>query len=305
MAKLSDVQQSQNGDAALTNSSLHDGRVITSNEVVVPKSDFIVLKLANRRGKGKIHIDGIDDVINPKTITKENPMGKTERIYLMNGVTSIWQSDLIDILTDKEFVSQNKRSLTFAAGICRIPSWDTNAVEWVKVCRHNIHNKNRKSGSKFEFYIYDPAAEQKDALKREMLELEMAIKAKELEIDELKKVASYLNIGFLDDLAQPKTDDGIRMEVMMRAKNYPEDFQSILSNMHEVEVQFLVKSAIISNKIDLGRGTNAAHWASTGAKICNIPPTESPVNYLTAFAMNNSSEEGKNFMTQLEIVSKN
>src|SRR5574343_342790 len=131
---------------------------IVAADIVTPEPDFVVYKLHKKNGRGKVHIDGRDDVINPATITKERPNGVTERIWLLNGVTSIWDSELTEKLKDKEFVMHNIRSLTFDShGFCRIPKWDTNAIEFAKHCRHNIENKNRRGGSKMEFFLYDPS----------------------------------------------------------------------------------------------------------------------------------------------------
>jgi hypothetical protein len=256
-----------------------------------PQHEFIIYKLVNTKKKGRVHIDGIDDVINPAT-------GKLERIILLAGAPSIWAKDLVETLKDKDYVRQNRRSLTFENGVLRVPSWDTQALEWIKCCRHCIDNPSRRSGSKFEFFEYNPRKQEEAAMKREMLSLDMAIAAKEMESEKMTKLASFLGIQFIDELGRQKTEDGIRRELMLRAKNDPERFQKLIGSK-EVEVAYLVTRAIIDAKIDLGGTAGNVVWADGGGFIAKIPLSRKPKEYLIELALSHS-EEGRKFLDGLQ-----
>jgi hypothetical protein len=258
-------------------------------------TEYIIYKLVDSKKKGRVYIDGIDDVINPGT-------KKLERIYLITGAHSIWSSDLVELLKDKDYMRRNRRSLMFEGCICRIPSWDERAIEYAKVTRHNIGSPNRKSGSKYEFFEYNPAKQQEEALKKEMFELDMAIKAKEMPVDKMKKLATYLGIIFYDELGQPKSEDGIRRELMLKAKKDPITFEKYLESK-EVEIAYMVKKAILDNLIDLGSQNGNAIWGKGQGFIAKIPQARKPQEYLTELAMTNS-DDGKRFLEQLQTMVK-
>lgn len=292
MASLRDVQLSMNGEPKQQNSSL-DIPAIPENTGII-KQEFVIFKLANSSRRGRVYVDGIDDaVMNPKT-------KKRERIWLLNSVDSIWQSDLLEILKDKDFLRRNRRSLQFERGICRIPTWDERALEFARACRHNVGAKDRRSGSKYEFYEYDPIAQQKKALEKEMYEIEMVMKARDMPIEKVKKLASFLNVQFNDDLGQYKGDDGIRRELMIKAKRDPGMFGRYIDSQ-EVEMSFLVKRAIMDAKIDLAGQSGNAIWAGGKGFIAKIPANRKPHEYLTELAMTNS-DEGRKFKEQLQTV---
>ena len=129
----------------------------------------------------------------------------------------------------------------------------------------------------------------------------MVMKAKDMPADKMRKHASYLGVVFVDELGQQKTDDGIRAQYMLAAKRRPAFFQQTMDSK-EVEVQYLVKQAIISAKIDLGKGGGSIYWAA-GGFITKVPQGRKPVEYLTEFAMTNS-DEGKSFLEQLQTRMK-
>jgi hypothetical protein len=264
---------------------------IAVGDAAVPAHEFVIYKLVNTKKKGRVHIDGIDDVINPAT-------GKLERIILLSGAPSIWARDLVELLKDKDYVRQNRRSLTFENGVLRVPTWDTQALEWIKHCRHCIDNPSRRSGSKFEFFEYNPQKQQEAALKREWLSIDMAIAAKEMEEEKMTKLALYLGIGFNDELGRRKTPDGIRRELMLRAKQDPEKFQKLIGS-REVEVAYLVTRAIIDAHLDLGGAGGTITWSSTGGFVCKVPLSRKPKEYLIELALSNSAE-GRAFLDQLQ-----
>jgi hypothetical protein len=295
MAKKSDVdfsnQVEQPSDSSITQMEI---ATLAVQEARQPTDEYVIFKLVNTKRTGRVYIDGIDDVPNP------NNKGRMERIWLLSGADSIWQSDLTELLKDKDYVRNNRRSLLFEAGILRVPTWDTPALDFIRHCRHFIDNPSRRTGSKFEFFEYNPKKQQEAALKKEMLELDMAIEAREMKEDKMRKIASYLGILFYDELGQPKTADGLRRELMLAAKRDPIRFQKCLDSK-EVEVAYNVRKAIVDNKIDTTNGREAK-WAN-GGTICSIPRDRKPLEYLTELALTNS-QEGKDFLDQLQLISK-
>lgn len=294
MAKLKDVQMSMGTfqDPSEQVDVAQELANIAMQNATKLEEEYVIYKLVDTKRKGRLYIDGIDDdILNPKTKSRE-------RIWLLSGTSSIWSTDLVEQLKDKDFVRNNRRSLQFESGILRVPKWDERMLEFIKNCRHLIDNPNRRTGSKFEFFEYNPAKQQAEALKKEMLEIDMAIAAKEMPIEKARKLASFLGIIFYDELGQPKTDDGIRRELMLFAKRDPKRFQANLESK-EVEISYLVKKAIIEAKIDIGGSGGNVTWAN-GGFIAKVPSARKNEihEYLVELAMTNS-DEGKSFLDML------
>lgn len=256
-----------------------------------PEVKYTIFKLVKPKRRGNVHIDGTDDVINPKT-------GKQERIRLLAGVSTIWMSEQMEQKIAPEYISQNKRSLKFMrGGIVLIPNWDTAALEFAQVCNSNIGNPKRKKGTTWEFFEYNPQKQAEEAMKRDMLGLDMAIKAREMSEEDVRKYASFIKVVFYDEYQQPKPPEALRRELMLYASKFPEKFNEMTGDKQaEVNLQFMVKNAIISNKIDLGNLPDVRF--GTGQFICKLPPGAQPLQYLTDLGSTNS-EEGKSFKEQL------
>ena len=300
MARLKDVNFSLQGELEVTESSINQDEIARMAVMDNPpntQTKYHIFKLVDTKKKGGTYIPNIDDVINPTT-------GKEERIRLLSGVESIWVKDQKGL--DPDYIKQNAKSLAFPRGAkcLRIPDWDTTALEFARICRHNIGNPNRKSGSKFEFFEYDPAKQAKEALERESLEIDMAIVARELDEVTLKKYSSFLKITMHDELGELKTIDSLRKELMLYAKRNPFMFRDLISNKSkEVEINYLVKKGILSAKIDVGSQPGRAFWANGGGLIGIIPPKRQALDYLTELALTNS-EEGRTFQKQLKETMK-
>jgi hypothetical protein len=300
MARLKDVEYSLMGETQKTDTSVNQEEIARMAVLDNPPSTetrYHIFKLVDTKKNGGTYIPNIDDVINPAT-------GKEERIRLLSGVESIWVKDQKGL--DQEYIRQNAKSLAFPRGAkcLRIPDWDTTALEFARICRHNIGNPNRKTGSKFEFFEYDPAKQAKEALERESLEIDMAIIARELDEITLKKYISFLKIIMHDELGEPKTIDSLRKELMMYAKRNPFLFRDLINNKStEVEINYMIKKGILSAKIDVGSQPGRAFWSNGGGLIGIIPSNRQALDYLTELALTNS-EEGRNFQKQLKETMK-
>jgi hypothetical protein len=294
MAKLSDVQFSLSGEQKNTEAlSLGEQEIVTELRQDRGVRYHIFKLLANTR-KGGVHVPGVDDVINPAT-------GKMERIRLLSGVDTIWVKEQKDITP--EYVRNNMRSLTFVRGtkILRIPEWDTTALEFARITRHNVGSSSNKTGSHFEFYEYDPAREQEEMFKREALELEMAILAKEMPAEKMRKHAAFLGIRLIDDLGLPKTDDGLRREYMVYAKRNPEYFQKT-KDSKEIDIMWMIKRGILDSKIEIGREPGKIYWSNGGGLIGVMSKQDTPEKYLLNLALTNT-QEGEAFRDQLKKIS--
>lgn len=288
MASIADVE----GAMGISRQESENVVVDIHNSYGSVGNQFVIFKLKGNQKKG-VYIDGTDDVINPKT-------GKAERIRLLTGISSIWMSDQKDV--DKEYIRNNRRSLEFKARICRINKMDTAALEFARMCNSNLEVKNRLRAPRFEFFEYDPAKQAEESLKKEMLELEMAIKAKEMDSDTLKKYASFIGIHLVNELAQVKPESALRQEVMLYAKKNSTVFQVMVDNIQEVEIHWQIKSAIISNQIDIAKQPGSAYWGS-GGFITKMASKMNPVKQLTELAMTNTTE-GREFLSKLKSISK-
>lgn len=294
MAKLSDVQFSLSGEQKNTEAlSLGEQEIVTELRQERGIKYHIFKLLANTR-KGGVHVPGIDDVINPAT-------GKMERIRLLSGVDTIWVKEQKDITP--EYVRNNMRSLSFVRGtkILRIPEWDTTALEFARITRHNVGSSSNKTGSHFEFYEYDPAREQEEMFRRESMELEMAILAKEMPAEKMRKHAAFLGIRLIDDLGLPKTDDGLRREYMVYAKRNPDYFQKT-KDSKEIDIMWMIKRGILDSKIEIGREPGKIYWSNGGGLIGVMSKQDTPEKYLLNLALTNT-QEGEAFRDQLKKIS--
>lgn len=292
MATLKQVQLSQQGESAAqqtTDSSFQFPNLI--GEVTAAATDVLIFRLVKKQRR--VWIDGVcDGVLNPKT-------KKRERIWLIRGADSIWQSELTELLKDRDYVSRQRRSLMFEHGVCRVPKDDELMIEFA---RRNIKNvgDNRSGSGKWDYYEYDAAHEQKRRLEKELSSLKTILAVKDMKSEPMKKLALFLGIMPYDELGQRKEDEGIQLELLLKAKNQPEVVAKYMDSK-EVEIAYLVRKAIVEAKIDLTAQEGNALWAAGKGFIGKIPRDRKAYEYLTELAMTNS-EEGRTFKQQLETI---
>ena len=261
-----------------------------------PKQGYVIFRLVNKKQR-RLRIDGIcDNCHNPKT-------NDYERTYLIRGAKSIWQSDLYDLIKDLDkpasYINKNRMSLLFEDGICRIPVTEKNQLEYARVNMHNV-GKNRMGAGKYDYYEYDPLEEQKFRLEKQMNRIKLITRVNEMDDVKIKKLAAFLEISLVDELGFPKGADGIKAELLIKADVQPHIVERYMDSK-EVEVQWLVRRAIIDAKIDLTGQAGNAVWAGGKGFIAKIPSTRKAYEYLTELAMTNS-DEGRNFLEQLQTM---
>lgn len=294
MTTLNDIKVSQQSDSKKANQQVEAEismkAMKESQPSNTPAQQYVIFKLANTKRKGRIHIDGVDDVVNPET-------GIVERVRLISGVPSIWAKDQKHLTP--EYVRMNRRSLTFDNRVLRIPLWDKTAIEFARLCRHYVDNPSKRIGSKTPFFEWNAAKQAEETLRKRNRKFEAMKKAFEADEEIMHKHALYLGVIFSDEMGLPKGPDAIRSDYVAKAELNPDAFlDSFKSPL--VDLSFLIKKAIKDAKIDLGRKPNMAHWADGGV-ITSIPVHRNAVDCLVELAMTNS-EEGKNFKNTLNVI---
>lgn len=297
MARLSDVQFSLRGEQQQQQDAIAaQVRIVEDlRNTNSTGTKYFVFKLVSNTRKGGVHVPGIDDVVNPTT-------GKMERIRLLSGVDTIWLKEQKDVTP--EYAKMNQRNLSFVRGtkILRIPEYDHTALEFARLTKHNVGSANNKTGSQFEFYEYNPAREAEELMKKDMLELEMAILAKEMPEDKMRKHAAFLGIRLIDDMGLPKVEEAVRREYILTAKRRPEHFKRTVDSK-EVEMAWLIRRAIIDGKLDIKRQEGKVYWAQGGGVIGAFSRNENPESYLINLALSNT-QEGNDFKQQLQRISQ-
>jgi len=264
--------------------------------------DFVVFKLANSSRDGGVYIPGIDYVIDPRTITKQKPDGNgPEMIRLIEGVTTIWAKEQKEVT--ENYVKKHLRSIAFPRGtrFISVPSWDVTQIEFMRSARHNIRNPHRKTGSKLEYFEYDPNEVANEQLKKEMFEIEMITKASKQGVEKMKKHAFYLGINLIDEIGRPKPEERLRTDYILAAKRDPSTFKKSLDSK-EVDIQFMIRTAIIDGKIDISRGDGRAYYGNGGGVVSSMPKSEAPLQFLTNLALQQTNE-GRAFYEQLQALS--
>lgn len=261
-----------------------------------PQDVYNVLFKLVKKKKGRYWMDNCcDNVPNPKN------NNVPERIWLLNGARSIWDSELEYLLKDKNRYERARRGMdiVFLDGVCRVRSTDTIRLEYMRKNLKNV-GKRRTGTLPGDYYEYNAAEEQKDRMAKQLVKIEMIGKAKDMPVAEAKKLAAFLGIPFYDEVGMLKTDDGIRTELMLRADSDPVTFQKHL-NSKEVELSWMVRRALVEAKIDAGGADGRIFWAQGKGVICKMPTGRKPLEYLTELALTNT-DEGRQFKTQLEQI---
>lgn len=246
----------------------------------------VIFKLRNAPN-GKVHLDGIDDVYDPETKTMR-------RLRLLRGVSEIWQDKQEKI--DKTYADKNRISLIFIQGglVCDEIK-DAHIIRAARLMNGNEGNEFRLPGKKRSFYEWDPAAQEKEAFEKELLEIEVTELAMSQSIEKMKKHALFLNVNITDEMGNIRSEQGIKVLYVRKAKEDPKKFKETLDSK-EVEVKYILRRAIIDGKLDIS-STNIK-W-SKGGQICKLPHGREALDYLVEFALL-PQDESKVFLEQLQ-----
>lgn len=83
---ISDANYSQQGEIRQTRQQEEASQALNDAPVSASGTTFKIFKLSDTKKNGKYHMEGIDDVWNPKK-------NRMERIRLLRGYPSIWVED--------------------------------------------------------------------------------------------------------------------------------------------------------------------------------------------------------------------
>lgn len=246
----------------------------------------IIFKLRNPPN-GKVHLDGIDDVYDPETKTMR-------RIRLLRGVSEIWQDKQEKI--DPKYVDKNRISLTFVQGglVCD-ETKDAHIIKAARLMNYNEQNEFRLPGKKRAFYEWNPAEQEKEAFAKELFEMEVVELAMSQSMDKMKKHALFLNVNITDEMGDIRSEQGIKVLYVRKAKEDPKKFKDTLDSP-EVEIKYVLRRAIIDGKLDIS--TTSIKWAK-GGQICKLPHGREALDYLVEFALL-PQEESKDFLDRLQ-----
>jgi len=250
---------------------------------------FKIFKLSDTKKNGRYHMEGIDDVWNEKK-------SRMERIRLLRGYPSIWVEDQKGL--EKSFVEQNRRSLIFDRRVLRIADYDVEALEFLNLCNANLDNPNKKGTRKITFFQWNPQRTAELERAKRVAKVEAIKYASLASEEEMRKHCNFLGIIFTDELGMPKSMDALRNDYELYAEAQPNKFMQSAGSK-EVEIAFIVKKALIDNKIDITTKKGSAYWSNNGGYICKIPSDKKPQNYLVEFAMF-PQDECKAFLEQLK-----
>jgi hypothetical protein len=250
---------------------------------------FKIFKLSDTKKNGRYHMEGIDDVWNEKK-------NRMERIRLLRGYPSIWVEDQKGL--EKSFVEQNRRSLIFDRRVLRVADYDVEALEFLNLCNANLDNPNRKGTRKVTYFQWNPQRTAELERAKRVAKVEAIKYASLASDDEMRKHCNFLGIQFIDELGMPKSMDALRNDYELYAEAQPNKFMQSAGSK-EVEIAFIVKKALIDNKIDTSTKRGSAYWSNNGGFICKIPADKKPQNYLVEFAMF-PQDESKAFLEQLK-----
>jgi len=296
MARKKDIEFALKGEPKVQEEMFfvpkNEGEVVLNDIDSEEGPDYVIFNLIKTNRNGGLHIHGEDEVIDP--VTK-----RPTRIRLLSGVETIWVKEQKDITED--YVRRNLRSIHFPSRqkFVSIPKWDKTAIEFARTCRHNVGAPNRKTGSRFEFFEYNPKKQAEENLKAELFEIEVITKAQNQTPEFIKKHAAYLGIPMVDSFGFPK-GDAIKTDYIVFAKRNPKRFMETLDS-NEIEVSYMVRKCLSEQKIDLSSRQGMAVWGGNMNPICRLIPTYDPIKQLTELALTNSNE-GRDFLATLQTM---
>lgn len=257
------------------------------------QATHVVFKLKDTHRNGRVHLPTEDYIVNPET--KEY-----EKMRLLKGVKSIWEKDQKNMTPHD--IKTHAMSLTFEKNVLRIPIYEKQVLEFLRLTSMNMGSETPNKSAKFQFYEYKPEVAAQEELEREEKEIEAVIAAQKAPEDKMRKHGLFLGLSFNDDLTGlPKEPSAIRKDYMRLAKRNAKVFLDTMESP-EVEISFMVKKAISNAKIDLGKQPNSIFWTN-GPFICKIQPGQTPVDALVELAMTNS-KEGRAFKDQLPTATR-
>lgn len=236
----------------------------------------------------KVSIDNVDMIIDPDT-------GEPRTMRLLSGVNTVWMDEQKNI-EEKQAGRMAPQNMTFIDGKIEIPAWDKTRLFFFLNNNKNGSNPNRKPGVQVIYKLVNSDIVESDELSRAQKEYTAVQAAMLAKHEDMIAHAKFLGIRFKNDYGIDRTDEGIRVEYIKKAKQNPDIFLKTIGSP-TVRVNYWVRVAIEKNIITLTNIKGEAHWNDTKTLICKIPQDRDNIEYLTEFCF---TEEGKPFYETLK-----
>lgn len=265
----------------------------SSNALGLTEATSRIFRLSNDKRKGTVILNMEEDVIDPET-------NKIRRMRLLRGAQTLWFDEQPPTVFPKSYVDTNLETLTFDKGDCVISIHDPLKIKAAELTFRNVANRKkygaRAKAKDIYFYEWNPTEISKQAAEEDDRIMKAMQLAYTVPIEEVIPHAKYLNIPFEDEMGVPLEPDALRTAYARYAKSNATKF---LNSIHSpiVKTAFLIKKAIDTGLIDLGKQRGAAYWTD-GGFITALPEGRDAVEYLIEFAQV-YGEAGAAFASQL------
>lgn len=230
------------------------------------------------------------NVINPTT-------KQLDTVRLLKGVYTIWKSEQDKQNITEKYAEKNRRNIKFSRGIAIIPADDITALEALRVIPFNIESAKPQNSERFSFFEYNANKEAEAQLNKRKQKREAVKLASNQDESKMRKHAAFLGINLFNEYGMPKSEQMLRNEYEDFAELHTDRFMKTI-NSGEVELSYLIKTALSDSKIDIRE--NSLYWAN-GGFICKMPSNRKPSEYLLEFALF-PTEQGKQFLEQLNQI---
>lgn len=177
-------------------------------------------------------------------------------------------------------------AIVFEDGRLNVPAQNTTLQQFLA-----LHPDNKANGGSI-FYEFDPDAEARASLEKEMKGFEAVAIAIDMDIADLEAVA---RVAFPTARVDEMTSGEIKRDVVMFAKNKPEKFKEIANNSN-IRMRNLAARAKSLGLIKFADDNCTVKWAANGKVITVLPFSADPMETLAAWM---KTDEGLVFMESL------
>lgn len=164
-------------------------------------------------------------------------------------------------------------AIVFEDGKLKVPATNTTLQQFLA-----LHPDNKANGGG-SFYEFDPDAEARAALDREMKGFEAVAIAIDMGIEDLEAIA---RVAYPTSDVDSMTSGEIKRDVVMFAKNKPEKFTEIANNSN-IQMRNLASKAIKLGIIKIGDDNCTVKWAVNGKEITKLPFSSDPIETLAVW----------------------
>lgn len=177
-------------------------------------------------------------------------------------------------------------AIVFEDGKLTVPATNTTLQQFLA-----LHPDNKANGGGV-FYEFDPDAEARADLEKQMKGFEAVAIAIEMPIEDLEAIA---RVAFPTAKVDTMTSGEIKRDVVLFAKNKPEQFTKIANNSN-IRMRNLAERAKSLGLIKFGDDNCTLKWAVNGKVITVLPFSADPMETLSAWM---KTDEGIEFVEAL------